>query len=101
MKNKIKKIFVAFQLFFIGTISKVFALSIFDVQRGYDVQPEYGIELEPSPLQKSLSIVLPLILFVIGLFVVFSKKITKKVKVIVISSLIAVGILGWIIFMNI
>ena len=92
MKNRIKKILVSIQVFFLSMISKVFALSV------YDIQTDYGIQTVPSPIEKAFSIgkfVLPIILFVIGLFVIVSKKITKKVKAIVISTLIILGVLAW------
>ena len=96
MKSKIKKILVSIQVFFLNMISKVFAISVDDIQTDYGIQTAYGIET--SPIEKAFSIgkfVLPVILFVIGLFVVISKKITKKVKTIIISSLIILGVLAW------
>lgn len=100
MKSRIKKILVSIQVFFLGMISKVSAMSVYDIQTDYGIQTAYGIELEPSPIEKAFSIgkfILPIVLFIIGLFVVISKKITRKVKIIVISSLIVLGTLGWII----
>lgn len=94
MKSKIKKILVSIQMFFLGVISKVFAISV------HDIQTDYGIETVSSPIEKTFSIgkfLLPIILLIIGLFVIISKKITKKVKAIIISSLIVLGTLGWVI----
>ena len=96
MKSKIKKVLISIQLFFMGIASKVFAVSAADL-KVYEVQTEYGIEI--SPIEKGLrlgKLILPVILFVIGLFVILSKKITKKVKAIVISVLIIIAILGYI-----
>lgn len=98
MKSRIKKILVSIQVFFLSMISKVFALSVYDIQTDYGIQTAYGIEIVPSPIEKAFSIgkfILPLILFVIGLVVVISKKITKKVKTIIISSLIILGVIAW------
>lgn len=89
MKRKIKKILVFIQTFSLSMVSKVFALSP-DL-----IQPAYGVKRNPSPIEKAFSIgkfILPIILFVIGLFVIISKKITNKAKVII-SSLIIVGII--------
>ena len=91
MKSRMKKILVSIQVFFLSMISKVFALSV------YDMQTDYGIENVPSPIENAFSIgkyILPVILFVIGLVVVISKKITKKAKIII-SSLIILGVLAW------
>ena len=65
--------------------------------RMYEIK--YGI-FEPTIGEKISGIgkiALPLVLFIIGLFVVLSKKITKKVKVITISILLTIGILSWIV----
>ena len=59
-------------------------------------ETKYGIN-EPTIGKRFLKIALPLVLLAIGLFVILSKKISKKVKVIIISILLTIGILGWII----
>lgn len=91
--NKIKKVFISFGAFFTGLVSKVFAANI------PHAQSKYGIfEPEPTMGERILSVgkfALPVILFVIGLFVVLSKKITKKIKVIVISVLFLLAVLGY------
>ncbi|OKZ66428.1 MAG: hypothetical protein BHW02_02080 [Clostridium sp. 28_12] len=97
MKSRIKKILVSIQVFFLSMISKVFALSPYDIQTDYGIQTAYGIE---TPIEKAFSIekfIVPIILFVIGLVVIISKKITKKVKIIIISTLMILGALAWII----
>ena len=91
MKSRIKKILVSIQVFFLGMISKVFAIST------YDIQTDYGIQIDPTPIERTFSIekfILLVILFIIGVFVIISRKITKKVKMIVISILISLGITG-------
>lgn len=98
MKSRIKKILFSIQVFFLGMISKVFALSAYDIQTDYGIQTAYGIEIVPSPIKKAFSIgkfLVPIILFVIGLFVVINKKITKKVKKIIITCLVILGIFVW------
>ena len=97
MKSRIKKILVSIKVFFLSMISKVFALSPYDIQTDYGIQTAYGIE---TPIEKAFSIgkfIVPIILFVIGLVVIISKKITKKVKIIIISTLMILGALAWII----
>lgn len=104
--NKIKKIFTSFGVFFTSMVSKVLAFDIaMMVEDKYGVidprmyEIKYGI-FEPTIGEKISGIgkiALPLVLFIIGLFVVLSKKITKKVKVITISILLTIGILSWIV----
>ena len=93
--NKLKKVISSMGVFIIGMISKVYAIGPDTIISMYAVDPG------PSPRQsigetilKIGKITVPIILFVIGLFVILSKKITKKVKAIVISILVASGILG-------
>ena len=104
MKSKIKKILISIQVFFTGITSKVFATSISELN-SHGIQTEYGIEIAPmygieeSPIEEGLrlgKIILPVLLFIIGLFVIFSKKLTKKVKAIIISALILLVILGYL-----
>lgn len=86
--KKMKKVFMSFGVFITGLISKVYAVNV--------VETKYGI-LEPTIGEKISRIgkfAIPIILFVIGLFVILNKKITKKVKAIVISALVLLGILG-------
>lgn len=106
--NKFKKIFASFGVFFTGMVSKVLAFDpAMMVEDKYGVfdprmyETKYGI-FEPTIGEKISGIgkiALPLVLFIIGLFVVLSKKITKKVKLIVVSILIGLAIIGTI-FMN-
>ena len=63
------------------------------------VATKYGV-FEPTIGEKISGIgkiALPLVLFIIGLVVILSKKITKKLKVITISILLTIGILSWIV----
>lgn len=104
--NKIKKIFTSFGIFFTSIVSKVLAFDpALMVEDKYGVidprmyETKYGI-FEPTIGEKLSGIgkiALPLVLFVIGLFVVLSKKITKKVKIITISILLTIGIIGGIV----
>lgn len=94
--NKLKKVISSIGVFIIGMISKVYAIGPDTIISMYAVDPG------PSPRQtigetisKIGKITIPFILFVIGLFVILSKKITKKVKAIVISTLIILGVLAW------
>ena len=94
--NKLKKVISTIGVFIIGMISKVYAIGPDTIVSVYAVDPG------PSPRQtigeiisKIGKITIPVILFVIGLFVILSKKITKKVKAIVISTLIILGVLAW------
>lgn len=88
--NKVKKIFISFGAFFSSFASRVFAAPI-------TVETKYGV-FEPKPTigEKFLNIgkfIIPIVLFVIGLFIVINKKITKKVKTIIISVFIVFIIL--------
>ncbi len=98
--SKIKKIFIGLGVFIVASftkvgevISKVTALE--DIS---STQMLYGPP--PSSTGESISkIAKPIILvvaFVIGLFVILSKKITKKVKVIVVFVLIILIVLGYV-----
>lgn len=103
--NKIKKVFISFGVFITGLISKASAVSI-NEQTKYGVidpsviETKYGIfKAEPTIGEKISSVgkfAIPIALFIIGLFVVLSKKITKKVKTIIISVLIILAILGYV-----
>lgn len=88
--NKLKRVFISFGVFITGLISKVSAVSTIDLKYGV-FEPTMGEKI--SSVGKS---VIPIILFVIGLFVVLSKKITKKVKTIIISGLVILAILGYV-----
>ena len=101
--KKLKKVFMSLGIFMTSLISKVSAISLTE-QTKYGVfdprmvEDKYGV-FEPTMGEKISSIgkiALPIILFVIGLFVVLSKKITKKVKAIVVSILIILAILGYV-----
>lgn len=105
--KKLKKIFMSFGIFMTGLISKVSAVSIaqqtkYGVVDPRMVEDKYGV-YEPTMGENISNIVkfsIPIVLFVIGLFVVLSKKITKKIKAIVVSILIILAILGYVL-MNI
>ena len=101
--KKLKKVFMSMGIFMTSIISKVSAVSLTE-QTKYGVldprmvEDKYGV-LEPTMGEKISSIgkiTLPIVLFIIGLFVVLSKKITKKVKVIVVSILVILAVLGYV-----
>ena len=107
--KKLKKIFISFGIFITGLISKVSALAVpsSELQAKYGVidprmiESKYGV-VEPTMGDEISSIgkfAIPIVLFIIGLFVVLSKKITNKVKAIVSSVLVILAILG-VILMN-
>lgn len=79
----------------LGTMNKVLA----------EVVPLYGPGNDRNIVVKSTitekiskigKIAIPVILFIIGLVVILSKKITRKVKVILISILVILAILGYV-----
>ena len=101
--NKIKKIFIAFSVFITGLLSKIPVTLAMQTKYGIAMDPgmiedKYGV-FEPTMGEKISRIgklAIPVVLFVIGLFVILSKKITKKVKAIVISVLVILAILGYV-----
>lgn len=97
--NKLKKVISSIGIFIIGMVSKVYAGAT-------SIEPLYGLKSVPVPVPKQAigekfsgigKIVLPLVLFIIGLFVILNKRITKKVKIITISTILTIGILGWVV----
>lgn len=104
--KKLKKLFISFGIFITGVISKVSAVSISEQTKYGVIDPrmvedKYGV-FEPTMGEKISNIgkfAIPIVLFIIGLFVILSKKITNKVKAIVISVLVILAILG-VILMN-
>ena len=99
--NKVKKVLTSFSLFFVGMMSKVFAFGMEQTKYGVldsgIVETKYGVFV-PTIGEKISGVgkvAIPIILFIIGLFVIVSKKITKKIKIIVISGLIALGVIMW------
>lgn len=94
--NKIKKIFSIFSLFLIGGVNKVFASRIDSQQELYGVRnPQTSLYEENLSMGK---IILPIFLFIIGLFVFFNKKLSKKAKAILLSILLLISIIGFLIF---
>ena len=90
--KKVKKFFTGFLVFMLGIMDKVYALTPLygpGNDKTIPVQPTIG-----EKLAKVGNIISPIFLFIIGLFVIISKKISKKVKAIVISILVALGIIG-------
>ena len=96
--KKLKKVLVSFGALVVGLVSKVFAVMV----KTMTIEPKYGIfetkygVIEPTMGEKISSVgkvVVPIILLGVGLFVILSKKITNKVKAIVVSILAILGIL--------
>ena len=82
-------------------ISKVYAIGTDEIISMYAVDPgpKEKIPSIVEIISKIGKIVIPVVLFVIGLIVIFNKKIAKKVKVIVVASLVILAILG-VVLMN-
>ena len=99
--NKVKKVATGIGVFISGIVSKVYAatfrepenISMYAVDPGPKETIGNAVETIENAVLKIGSIAIPVVLFLIGLFVVFSKKITKKVKAIVVSALVIVAIL--------
>ncbi len=80
--KRLSKIFVLMGSFYTLICSRVFG-----IPTPNDVIPLYGIA-EPSigdEVTRAVPIFLPIVLFVIGLYVFINKKIDKNVKIILIS----------------
>jgi len=95
--NKKKKIFIGFGALITSLYSKVLAVPAAP-------NPKYGVyefaDPKPKPtageiISRGGKMAIPILLFFIGLGVIISKKITKKVKVIAISVLVILAILGY------
>ncbi len=99
--NKIKKVISSIEVFIVGMISKVYAIGTDEIISMYAVDPgpKEKIPSIVEIISKIGKIVIPVVLFVIGLIVIFNKKIAKKVKVIVVASLVILAILG-VVLMN-
>ncbi len=97
--NKIKKVFISFSAFITGLLTKIpVSLAIIEPKYGVTVQDKYGV-FDPTigeKFSKIGKITIPILLFVIGLFVILNKKMTKKVKAILISIFIILAVLGYV-----
>ena len=98
--NKVKKVLTGIVLAFAELVSKVYASDIISLYAVED-PGRYEYEYEKAQtigdtISKIGKIAIPIVLFIIGLFVLLSKKITKKIKVIVISVLVILAILGYV-----
>ena len=108
--KKIKKIFKCIALFVLGICTKVSAAEtdLFEfIETKYGViEPKYGV-IDPEPVVVEPTgfrigkVALPIVFFVIGLVVILSKKITKKIKAIIVSGLVIIGILSLILMYDI
>lgn len=95
--NKVKKVAIGIGVFISSIVSKVYAATF----REPKIISMYAVD--PGPKARVLNsisrigkIAIPVVLFVIGLLVVLSKKLTKKVKAIVVSILVILAILGYV-----
>lgn len=114
--KKIKKVFMSIGIFFTTLITKVSAVQsnietkygVFDPRTIEDkygvfdpgiIETKYGVfDPEPTAISRIFSIgkfVVPAILFVIGIFVILNKKLTNKVKAIIVSILVVAAIAGY------
>ena len=90
MKKLVKRTFGIISSFILGAQSKIFAIEQTDV---YGPPPEPTISsLTGGQLFSTISSIL---LFIIGLIVIFNKNITKKVKI-VIATILAIIIIALI-----
>ena len=87
--NKMKKVISSIGAFFVCMISKVYAIETGDTISMYAVDPG-----PRRTIQTIGKITNPFVLFIIGLIVILNKRITKKVKAIVVSILAILAILG-------
>ena len=95
--NKIKKFFIGIGSFFTGLFSKVYAVNESNSLSSniLFIEDKYGV-MEPQVEPIIGKILLSILLFIIGLIIVFNKKITKKVKAIGITILVILGVLGFV-----
>ncbi len=96
--SKKKKIFVSMGVLITSLYSKVLAKlpppqSMYAVDEPYDVIPKKPTAGEI--ISRGGKMAIPILLFFIGLGVIISKKITKKVKAIAISVLVILAVLGY------
>ena len=97
MNNRIKKVISSIGVFFGGMISEVYAARtelMYGVIDPIEEKQRIGVTIS-----KIGKIAIPIVLFLIGLGVILSQKITNKIKVIVISVVGILAILG-IMLMN-
>ena len=91
--SKKKKIFVSLGVLITSFCSKVFAIApqpAYGVYEFYDTKPTAG-----EIISRGGKMAIPILLFIMGIGVIIGKKITKKVKVIAISILVVLAILGF------
>ena len=103
--NKIKKIFISLGAIIISAFTKICGLisraALGPMQALYGPPQEQDLYGPPplttgETLSKIAKPIILVVIFIIGLFVILNKKITKKVKAIVIFVLIILGILGYV-----
>ena len=101
--SKMKKILISLGAFIVATFTKISGLisraMLNPAQTLYGIPQNKYRSSQPITREMITNIAKPPILvvaFIIGLFVILSKKITKKVKAIVVSVLVIAAILGYI-----
>ena len=103
--NRIKKIFISLGAIIVSTFTKICGLisraALEPIQALYGPPQEQDLYGPPQLttgeiLSKITKPIILAIVFIIGIYVILSKKITKKVKAIVISVLIILGILVYV-----
>ena len=100
--SKIKKILISLGAFILATFTKIGGL-ISRAESATDSLSRMMLYGPPQPkpttgvtLYKIAKPITLVIVFIIGVFVILSKKITKKVKIIFISILVILTILGYV-----
>ncbi len=91
-----KKIFISFGILITSLYSKVLAKAPQPVN--YTAELDEVIPKKPTAgeiISRGGKMAIPILLFIMGLGVIRSKRITKKVKVIAISILVVLAILGY------
>ena len=101
--NRIKKIFISLGAFIIAAFTKIGGLISRAVMNPVQILygPPQDLYGPPQPttgeiISKIAKPAILVVVFIIGLFVILSKKITKKVKAIVVSILIILVILEYV-----
>ena len=105
--KRMKELMISIGAFITSTATKVYAEELEVIEDKYgvfdpEVTTKYGPPPEPVQTtgQKILGagkFALPILLFIIGIFVVINKTLTKKVKIIIVSALAILAVAGYII----
>ena len=96
--KKFKKFFTVFFLSIFGTLHKVFATTPLYAPDTLSIPYESTWE---EKITKIGNIIAPILLFIIGILVILNKKLSKRAKVQIISSLVVLVIVGLFLLNNI